>query len=397
MKPVFLCGPLADPALLSVVLGDAGDRALAAARPASLPGHRLGWRAGARVAAPQADARAQVPGILLEGLDLAGRRRLNHFLSGVAKWGPVRVTLDETAGARPASGAGSANKAGLAGLADAQAPLPEAPQDAAASTDFAPLWASHDWPAVMAAAAAEYMDSFDRHPALWAHERWPVMLMRAASQVRAGASEKPATRRLALRRDAVDLRRCRRPYSDYFTIEEMHLSFPRFDGSPSPVVKRATFVDGDAITVLPYDPVRDRLMLVEQFRMGPYVRGEPRPWMLEAVAGRIDPGESPADAARRELAEETGLQVGEVMPVASYYPSSGAVTGYFYSYVALCDLPDGTDGVHGLDSEAEDIRSHLVGFDEAMALVASGEAEAGPLILTLFWLEHRRAGLRPGA
>ena len=75
MKPVFLCGPLADPALLSVVLGEARGSALATARPARLPGHRLGWRAGARVAAPLADARAQVPGIVLKDLDLAGRRR----------------------------------------------------------------------------------------------------------------------------------------------------------------------------------------------------------------------------------------------------------------------------------------------------------------------------------
>ncbi len=392
MTPVFLCGPLADPALLSVVLGEAGAEARAGARPASLPGYRLGWRAGARVAALHAEPNARAPGIVLHDLGLSARRRLNHFLSGVAKWGPVRVRLDENS-----QGAGGAAEAGGAGPLEAQAPLPETPQDIAASADFAPLWASHDWPAVMALAAAEYMDSFGQHPALWAHERWPVMLMRAAAQARAGARLKPATRRLALGRDAVDLRRASRPYSDYFTVEERHLSFPRFDGTPSPVVKRATFVDGDAITVVPYDPRRDRLLLVEQFRMGPYVRGDLRPWMLEAVAGRIDPGETPADAARRELLEETGLRAGEVTLVASYYPSSGAVTGYFHSYLAICDLPDGIDGVHGLDSEAEDIRSHLVGFDDAMALVASGEAEAGPLILTLFWLEHRRAALRSGA
>ncbi len=393
MKPLFLCGPLADPALLSAVLGEAGHEAPARARPASLPGRRLGWRAGARVAALHAGQNVRAPGILLHDPGLAGRRRLNHFLSGVAKWGPARARLDQ----RPDGAGGAATAGADAGAIDALAPWPEAPQDMAASADFAPLWASRDWPKVMALAAAEYMDSFGREPALWAHERWPEMLMRAASKARAGARLKPATRRLALGRDAVGLRRQSRPYSDYFTVEELHLSFPRFDGTPSPVVKRAVFVDGDAITVLPYDPLRDRLLLVEQFRVGPYVRGEPRPWMLEAVAGRIDAGETPAEAARRELLEETGVRAGDLLPVASYYPSSGAVTGYFHSYVAICDLPDGSAGVHGLEGEAEDIRGHLVGFDEAMALVASGEAEAGPLILTLFWLEHRRAALRPGA
>ena len=150
------------------------------------------------------------------------------------------------------------------------------------------------------------------------------------------------------------------------------------------------------MTVLPYDPVRDRVLLVEQFRAGPYARGDANPWQLEAIAGRIDPGEGPEEAARREAVEEAGLQLGALLPVAAYYPTPGAKTEYLYSYVALCDLPDGSAGVFGVASEAEDIRGHLLAFDALMALVASGEASNAPLILTALWLQRERARLRSG-
>jgi nudix-type nucleoside diphosphatase (YffH/AdpP family) len=162
----------------------------------------------------------------------------------------------------------------------------------------------------------------------------------------------------------------------------------------SPVIRRDVFVSGDAVTVLPYDPLRDRVLLVEQFRAGPLGRGDPLPWQLEAIAGRIDPGETPEDCARREAVEEAGLVLGALEKVAEYYPSPGAMTEFIYSYVALCDLPDGVAGVFGDADEAEDIRGQLVPFDGLMAAVAGGEIANAPLILTAFWLQRERDRLR---
>ena len=188
----------------------------------------------------------------------------------------------------------------------------------------------------------------------------------------------------------------RQPYARFFAVEEYDLRFRRFDGSLSDSVNRAAFVMGDAVTVLPYDPVRDRVLLVEQFRAGPFVRGDAECWSLEAIAGRIDPGEAPEDAARREAVEEAGLSLGALERVASYYPTPGAVTEYIYSYVALVDLPEGAAGVFGVEGEAEDIRGHLVGFDRLMALVASGEVNNAPLVMTALWLQRERGRLRAG-
>ncbi len=118
------------------------------------------------------------------------------------------------------------------------------------------------------------------------------------------AEPAPATLRRQASADDVVVAELRHPYTWFFGVEEADLRFRRFDGSLSPQVTRAAFISGDAVTVLPYDPVRDCVMLVEQFRFGPYARGDTNPWSLEPIAGRIDAGESPQTAARREAQEE---------------------------------------------------------------------------------------------
>ena len=183
-------------------------------------------------------------------------------------------------------------------------------------------------------------------------------------------------------------------HSGFFAVDVHRLRHRRFDGAMSPTLTREVFVVGDAVTVLPYDPVRDRVLVIEQFRMGPFGRGDPLPWQLEAIAGRIDPGESPEDAARREAVEEAGLVLGALERVAEYYPTPGAVAEYLYSYVALCDLPDGTAGVFGAADEAEDIKGHLISFDRLVEVMASGEIANAPLLLTVLWLQRERARLR---
>lgn len=213
------------------------------------------------------------------------------------------------------------------------------------------------------------------------------------TRTRAGKATPTRTRRAVVGGDVAIATRTE-PYAAFFAVEEQDLQFRRFDGSMSAPIHRAAFVSGDAVTVLPYDPVRDRVLLIEQFRFGPHVRGDANPWQLEAIAGRIDAGETPEAAAIREAQEEAGLDLTRLIPVAGYYPSPGAFTEYLYSYLALVDLPDGIAGCFGLALESEDIRTHLVGFDDLMALVASGEIGNAPLILTALWLQRQRAALR---
>ena len=261
-------------------------------------------------------------------------------------------------------------------------------------------WSLDDWRLtwgnVAVATAADVMMLMGQRSGAEVARRYGLMQVRGASRLRA-ATAAPATRRHHAGESDVQVLRHRQSYANFFALEEYDLTYRRFDGSRSPVINRAVFVSGDAVTVLPYDPVRDRVLLIEQFRAGPMGRGDPQPWLLEAIAGRIDAGETPEQAARREAVEEAGLNLGALEFVAGYYPSPGAKSEYIYSYVALTDLPDGIEGVFGVEGEAEDIRGHLIGFEALMSLIASGEVNNAPLMLTAFWLQRERARLRaPG-
>jgi nudix-type nucleoside diphosphatase (YffH/AdpP family) len=225
--------------------------------------------------------------------------------------------------------------------------------------------------------------------------RWARMKQRGATRLRARQAAATEQRIAYDAASDVEVVTPRRPYTEYFTLEDPDLRFRRFDGTMSPVVRRAGFVGGDAATVVPYDPVLDSVLLVEQFRTGPFMRGDPHPWALEPIAGRIDPGESPEDCVRREGVEEAGLEIGELFPIGNYYPSPGAVTEFVFSYVGLADLSGRGGEIGGVDHEEEDIRTHVIPFERLMRLIETGEANTGPLIMTAYWLQANRARLHP--
>jgi ADP-ribose pyrophosphatase len=258
-------------------------------------------------------------------------------------------------------------------------------------------WDFADWQSRFGHEHAEiartYRDRAEARPEIAA--RFAQLMVRAGSRSRAQVTAPTALRHRAGAQD-VEQVALREPYARFFALEEVDLRFRRFNGAMSAQITRAAFVSCDAVTVLPYDPMRDTVLLIDQFRAGPHLRGDPQPWQIEAIAGRIDAGEMPEEAARREAFEEAGLELTDLLPVAQYYPSPGAVTEYLYSYVALTALEPAAEGVFGVAGETEDIRSHVLSFDQAMALVESGEIATAPLILTLYWLAANRARLRGG-
>jgi len=130
-------------------------------------------------------------------------------------------------------------------------------------------------------------------------------------------------------------------FQGYFRMASYLFRHSLYRGGQSGQFSREVFERGQAAAVLPYDPLRDEVVLIRQFRAAPLARGDLQPWGLEAIAGRIDPGETPEEAGRREAWEEARLNLGELLHVANYYPSPGAKAEFLYSYVALCDLPDG--------------------------------------------------------
>ncbi|MCK8484919.1 NUDIX domain-containing protein [Aliiroseovarius sp. S2029] len=370
---MFFYGTLCHLPLLDLVL--AGERYRT--RPATLSGHRISWVKDQPFPTIQEDADATAHGLLVEGLSDTARARLDFYEGG------FDYALKEVA----------VKPDGTTDTVTAEVYFP-AP---GLWTSGAP-WSLDDWVAqwgeMTLEAADEVMSYFGKVSAQVVAQRFPMIRTRAASRVRARASTAPTTLRADFGAGDIDVHASARPYAGFFTMEEQDLAFRRYSGEMSEVVNRAAFVGGDAVIVLPYDPARDRVMLVEQFRMGPHMRGDPHPWTLEPIAGRVDAGETPEDTAHREAREETGLTLDRLIDLPHHYPSPGSNTEYFYTFVALCDLPDDVAGVGGAEAEAEDIRSHVIPFDHLMALVASGEAACGPLVLCALWLSLNREAVR---
>lgn len=257
------------------------------------------------------------------------------------------------------------------------------------------LWSHHDWLPDLAAeivrdilAAPEHLAP-DRIAA-----RLPMIGVWAESRLR-GAASPPSGGDLVVRRGVDDVRLLAQEqvFSGFFAVDRWDLSHRTHAGGFTPRVTREGFVMGDAVVVLPWDPARDRVLAIEQFRFAPALRRDSQPWLLEPIAGRIDAGESVEQAARREALEEADLQLGRLFPAINHYPSPGAVAEFLYLYIGIADLHDGIAGTHGLEGEAEDIRGHLLDRGRLHEMVMAGQITNGPLAMLSLWLAQRNGDL----
>ncbi|ROV61521.1 ADP-ribose diphosphatase [Vibrio ponticus] len=178
-------------------------------------------------------------------------------------------------------------------------------------------------------------------------------------------------------------------FQGYFKMVKYRFKHRLFAGGWSEVIEREMFDRGHAAALLPYDPITDQVVLVEQIRVGALEHAQP--WQLEIVAGIIDRDESAEEVARREATEEAGIEVKRLMPVTSYYPSSGGCSERLDVFVGEVDAST-AHGIHGLDYEGEDIRVHVVSREQAYQWVESGRFENGASIIALQWLmlNHQR-------
>jgi ADP-ribose pyrophosphatase len=173
-------------------------------------------------------------------------------------------------------------------------------------------------------------------------------------------------------------------FQGYFRIDRYRLRHSLHLGGMSGEITREVFERGHAVAVLPFDPVRDELVLIEQFRIGAHAAGQD-PWMTEIVAGIIDEGESVRSVAERETEEETGLTAEELWPMVRYLVSPGGATESVEMFLGRVDSTK-AGGIHGLDHEDEDIRVFTLPFAEVSDFVESGRADNAMTLVALQWL-----------
>ena len=179
-------------------------------------------------------------------------------------------------------------------------------------------------------------------------------------------------------------------FQGYFRVDRLSIRHATFSGD-SIEICREVFKRGNAVCVLLYDPEADKVVMVEQFRVGALAAESP--WMLEVVAGIVEPGETAEDVARREAVEEAGLTLDQVQPIIRYLPSGGGCDEWIDLMYAEVDSSV-AQGLHGLADEGEDIKVHVLNAQEAFDLVVSGAINSSPAIIALQWLELNRNRLK---
>lgn len=379
MSDLFFCGTLRYGPLLQIVL-DRSETALIL-EPASLSGHAVFWVQDQPypmiVAQPGGIAR----GVLVRGLSAADIDRLEFYEGGFDHdLRPVTLQLDD----------GS----------DAEALVffpPPAGGDPVSVQPGEP-WSLDDWVAKWGAmtlrAARDVMVWHGRRNASDIVKSIPSIRRRAVSWLRAQARTTESGHDLE---QDVSVHNHERPYLNFFAVEEMDLVHRRRDGTLGPLMNRGAFMVGDVAAVLPYDPVRDCVHLIEQFRAPVYMAGDHAPWVWEMVAGLVDADETPEETARREAKEEAGLALQRLEPVAQVFSSTGSSTEFVNLFVGITDLGASVSGGGGVESEGEDIASRIVGFDDLMQAVDEQRFKLMPLVTAALWLARHRDRLRNGA
>jgi len=369
MSALFFFGTLRHLPLLQVVLG----RDVPQAVPARLPGHALHWVRDQPFAMLCDGDGAE--GLYLPDLSDEDIARLDFYEGGFGY--ALRALQVQTGG----------------GTRNAQVYFPSGP----APWQTGDLWSLADWQArwgeMETRKAHEVMAHYGHTDAARVGALAPFFRARAWAQMLAQDAA-PTNLRRATPTSDVQITPRTGGHDGFFRLRAFDVQYETFNGRPSVPAAREAFVAYDAALVLPYDPVTDHVVMIEQLRFGPLMRGDPAPWVLEPVAGLVDAGETPQDCARREALEEAGTALSELIPIANVYPSPGYSTEFFHCFLGLADLPSPGSHLGGLAAELEDIRAHVLPFDEAMALVASGEINAAPLVMMLLWLGSERANLR---
>lgn len=156
-------------------------------------------------------------------------------------------------------------------------------------------------------------------------------------------------------------------------------------------IHREVHDHGVAAAILLFDPKREEVVLVRQFRPGAYANGDAS-FMLEIPAGLTD-GDQPDEAIRRESMEETGYAVSAPRYLFDTYASPGTLTEKVSLFYARVDLDEKAGEGGGLENEGEDIEVLTVSLDAAYGMIATGEVTDSKTIIMLQWAMLNRATL----
>jgi len=181
-------------------------------------------------------------------------------------------------------------------------------------------------------------------------------------------------------------------YEGFFRLDKLKFEHEKFAGGMVKPQIREVLERGEAAAVIPYDPVRDEVIWIEQFRVGA-LTAKLDPWLTETVAGIVETGESPVDVIYREAVEEAGCQIQEIEKITSYLVSPGITSEIVHLYCGKTNTSS-IARYHGLEHEGEDIKAHVLSFAESVKWYRQGRFNSAMPMLAIQWLMLNRDRLR---
>jgi len=172
-------------------------------------------------------------------------------------------------------------------------------------------------------------------------------------------------------------------YSGFFSLNKYEFIHEKHNGEWTSVVEREVFSGAHVSTLLPYDPIKKEIILIQQFRAGVLSRYDEN-YLLEIVAGIIDEGENPEQTAIRECFEETGCEVKKIHPIQSYFPAPGSSESYYHLYLGEIQAFEG-ERIKGLEKESEDILVKSFKIDEVRQMLKEKKIMNGLTLIALQW------------
>ena len=174
-------------------------------------------------------------------------------------------------------------------------------------------------------------------------------------------------------------------YSGFLDVDLYEVSHELYGGGWSNVLDREVMHRKEIASVLPFDPVRQEVVLIEQFRVGAWAGNWPHPWLLECIAGVMEDGESAGEVALREAEEEASCRILELELIGRFFTTPGGSSELVNLFCGRVDAA-GVGGIHGLADEGENIKASVWSLSDALSLVEDGQLCNAKTLVALQWL-----------